>query len=143
MKKNINVFVYGSLREGFFNYDIYLKGKVLSSRSAILRGMDLYHMPYKGYPAIVPGKGVVVGEVVEIDDYKNTITAMDDMEGFISEDNPKNEYHKQLHEVEFENGTTEQCYLYFYNKDIDDRFVDEAVYIPDGDWAKYMISKNR
>ncbi|MEO2683312.1 gamma-glutamylcyclotransferase, partial [Clostridium butyricum] len=30
MNKKINVFVYGSLREGFFNYDKYLKGKVIS-----------------------------------------------------------------------------------------------------------------
>lgn len=142
MKKNTNIFVYGSLRQGFFNYDIYLKGKVLSSRPAILRGMNLYHMPYKGYPAIVPGDDILIGEVLEVDDYNNTISAIDDMEGFLSENNPKNEYHKQLHEVEFENGEKEYCYLYFYNKDIDDKFNKEAIYIPDGDWAKYMLSKN-
>lgn len=142
MKKNTNIFVYGSLRQGFFNYDIYLKGKVLSSRPAILRGMNLYHMPYKGYPAIVPGDDILIGEVLEVDDYNNTISAIDDMEGFLSENNPKNEYHKQLHEVEFENGEKEYCYLYFYNKDIDNKFNKEAIYIPDGDWAKYMLSKN-
>ena len=30
--KNINLFVYGSLRDGFFNYDKYLKGKVIDKK---------------------------------------------------------------------------------------------------------------
>ena len=48
MKKNINIFVYGSLRENFFNYNKYLKGKVVSIRPAKIKNMHLYHMPYKG-----------------------------------------------------------------------------------------------
>ena len=52
---------------------------------------------------------------------------MDKMEGFISENNPKNEYHKTLLEVEhLEDGLKEKCYVYFYNKDIDDKFKNEA-----------------
>ena len=44
--KKINLFVYGSLREGFFNYDKYLAGKVVEKKDAILENMRLYHMPY-------------------------------------------------------------------------------------------------
>ena len=69
MSKNINIFVYGSLREGFFNYDIYLKGKVKSIRPAEISGFELYHMPYKGYPAVLPGNSTIVGEVVELENY--------------------------------------------------------------------------
>ena len=68
---NINIFVYGSLREGFFNYDKYLKGKVIKNIPAVLEGMDLYHMPYKGYPAIIPGNGILKGEIIEVMDYEN------------------------------------------------------------------------
>ena len=100
--KNINFFVYGSLREGFFNYDKYLAGKVSKKINAKLENMRLYHMPYKGYPAITPGDDVILGEIMVIneDDYEETMEAMDKMEGFISENNPENEYHKVVLEVE-------------------------------------------
>lgn len=142
MKKNINIFVYGSLREGFFNYNIYLKDKVISSKPAILKGMNLYHMPYKGYPAIIPGNGILKGEIIEVMDYENTIKAIDKMEGYISNRNINNEYHKELFEVELENGKKESCYLYLYNTNIDEKFINEAIYIPDGDWPKYMKNIN-
>ncbi len=35
--KKINLFVYGSLREGFFNYDKYLAGKVVRKRMLFLK----------------------------------------------------------------------------------------------------------
>ena len=138
---NINIFVYGSLREGFFNYDKYLDGKVLENTPACLKGMHLYHMPYKGYPAILPGDGKVLGEIIRVTDYDNTIKAIDDMEGFLGTDNPDNEYNKILLEVE--NLTTrekENCYVYFYNKDRDLIFDEKAIHIPDGDWKNYMIN---
>ncbi len=141
MKKNINVFVYGSLREGFFNYDKYLKGKVNSIKPAKINNMIVYHMPYKGYPAIMKGEGIVYGEIMEIkpEIYDETMSAMDKMEGFISKNNPQNEYEKTILEVEhIDDGKTEKCYVYFYNKDIDPKFEDESVFVAHGDWAKHM-----
>ena len=84
--KKINLFVYGSLREGFFNYDKYLAGKVVEKKDASLENMRLYHMPYKGYPAITPGNDKVLGEIMVIneEEYDETVKAMDEMEGFIS-----------------------------------------------------------
>ena len=64
--KKINLFVYGSLREGFFNYDKYLAGKVVEKKDASLENMRLYHMPYKGYPAITPGNDKVLGEIMAV-----------------------------------------------------------------------------
>ena len=66
--KKINLFVYGSLREGFFNYDKYLAGKVVEKKDASLENMRLYHMPYKGYPAITPGNDKVLGEIMVINE---------------------------------------------------------------------------
>lgn len=142
--KNINLFVYGSLREGFFNYDKYLLGKVSKNIDAKLTDMRLYHMPYKGYPAITHGEDEVFGEIIVIDEdqYEDTMEAMDEMEGFISENNPENEYHKVILEVEnLETNEKEKCFVYFYNKDKDEHFEEGSVYIPHGDWKKYMISK--
>lgn len=140
MYKNINIFTYGSLREGFFNYNKYLKGKVTSRKIGKVKNSDLYHMPYKGYPAILSGTGEVIGEVMVISDYDNVMRAIDEMEGFISEENPNNEYNKKLLEVELEDGSKEMCYVYCYNKNIDDLFEKEAISIPTGDWKEYMLS---
>lgn len=140
MSKNINIFTYGSLREGFFNYNTYLDGKVISNKIGKIKNVDLYHMPYKGYPAIIPGSGEVIGEVMTLSDYDNVMKAVDKMEGFISEGNPENEYDKKLIEVELEDGTKEMCYAYFYNKDCDKSFDKESIFIFDGDWKKYMLN---
>ena len=145
MSNHLNVFVYGSLREGFFNYDKYLKGKVVSITPAKIENKIVYHMPYKGYPAILDGNGTVYGEVMEInpDIYNETMTAMDKMEGFISDNNPENEYEKLVLEVEhLDTNKKENCYVYFYNKDIDSKFNSESILISHGDWVKHMRENN-
>lgn len=101
-------------------------------------------MPYKGYPAITPGEDVILGEIMVIneDDYESTMKAMDKIEGFISENNPENEYHKIILEVEnIQTKEKEKCYVYFYNKDNDEIFERDAVYVSHGDWKKHMINK--
>ena len=142
--KNINLFVYGSLRQGFFNYEKYLEGKVVKKYEAKLENMKLFHMPYKGYPAITKGEDIVFGEILIINenDYDETIKAMDEMEGFISENNPENEYHKVILEVEnISTKEKEKCFVYFYNKDKDIVFEEKSIYIPSGDWKNYMLNK--
>lgn len=144
--KRINLFVYGSLREGFFNYDKYLANRVIEKKEAKLENMNLYHMPYKGYPAITIGKDVVRGEIMVLreDCYEETMNAMDAMEGFMGEGNPDNEYHKVILEVEdLHTAQKEKCFVYFYNKDKDLLFDSNAIYIPHGDWKEHMISENR
>lgn len=140
--KKYNLFVYGSLLEGFYNYDKYLEGHVISITPAVLHNMKLYHLPYKGYPAILEADGDIYGEIVEVSDYDTTVKAIDDMENFISEENPANEYHKRLLEVEhLDNEKKELCYVYFYNKDIDKAFDTEAIHIPDGNWRNFMNNR--
>ena len=127
--KNINIFVYGSLREGFFNYDKYLSGKISKKMNAKLNNVELYHMPYKGYPAIINGQDSILGEIMVINeaDYDSTLEAMDAMEGFLGEEN-------------LESNEIESCYVYFYNKDKDELFDYKAVYLPNGDWKEHMLS---
>ena len=143
--KNINFFVYGSLRDGFYNYNKFLAGKIFKKKEGKLNNIRLYHMPYKGYPAIVQGEDYVLGEIMVInkDDYDFTMKALDKMEGFISEGNSENEYHKMLLEVQdLENNQNELCYVYFYNKDRDKLFDNEAIYLPNGDWKEYMLNNS-
>lgn len=136
-----NLFVYGSLREGFYNFEKYLEGKVVSITPAILAGKKLYHMPYKGYPAVLEGRDIVFGEIIEVEDYENTVKAIDEMENFISDENPANEYHKTLLKVQhLKEDKQELCYVYFYNKENDEKFDSEAIYIPNGDWKDFMTN---
>ena len=141
--KRINLFVYGSLREGFFNYKKYLDGKVIEKKDAKLENMKLYHLPYKGYPALTFGKDTVYGEIMVLSEehYEDTVRAVDKMEGFISENNPENEYDKVIFEVEnLHTNEKEKCFVYFYNKDRDQLFDNSAIYLPHGDWKEHMLS---
>ena len=142
--KRINLFVYGSLREGFFNYEKYLDGKVARKYDARIANMKLYHMPYKGYPAITLGTDIVNGEIMVLREecYEETMKAMDQMEGFIFEGNPDNEYHKVIMEAEnLHTNQMELCYVYFYNQDRDRLFDGNAIYLPDGDWKAHMLAE--
>ena len=63
---------------------------------------------------------------------------------FATENNPNNEYHKILLEVNHLNSNKkEKCYTYFYNADIDKDFNEKAVFISDGDWKNYMLNINK
>ena len=141
--KVINLFVYGSLREGFFNYNKYLDGKVIEKKDAKLENMKLYHLPYKGYPALTYGEDTVFGEIMVLGEkhYDETMNAIDKMEGFISEKNPENEYHKVIFEVEnLHTNQKEECFVYFYNKEKDQLFDSDAIYLPHGNWKEHMLS---
>ena len=141
--KVINLFVYGSLREGFFNYNKYLDGKVIEKKDAKLENMKLYHLPYKGYPALTYGEDTVFGEIMVLGEkhYDETMNAIDKMEGFISEKNPENEYHKVIFEVEnLHTNQKEECFVYFYNKEKDQLFDSDAIYLPRGKWKEHMLS---
>lgn len=140
---NIKIFAYGSLREGFFNYEKYLKGNVISKKEGKVKNVKLFHMPYKGYPAVIDGNDILVGEVFELSDYDNVVKAVDKMEGFISEGNKDNEYDKSLVEVEYADGSKELCYSYKYNFKADERFAKDAIYIKDGDWKNFMLKENK
>ncbi|MFX0549831.1 gamma-glutamylcyclotransferase family protein [Hathewaya histolytica] len=142
------IFVYGSLMDGFFNYDKYLKGKVLTSKKVKTTG-KLFHMKKEGYPALLKGDDVVYGELITIKDFENNLKAMDAMEGFLGENNPDNEYNRMLIDVQLldtdklNNSSlihheTIKAYAYMYNYNETKVNKDNLVYIKHGDWRKYM-----
>lgn len=133
------VFVYGSLREGFFNYDKYLKNKVSHASLGEVKG-KLFHLSHKGYPALLEGEDTIIGEIMEIKDFYENIVSLDEMEGYISfEDASNNEYIRTIMDVKnLHTNTMESCYVYKYVEFNDKNFNQHAVHIPDGDWKKYM-----
>lgn len=140
-KKKLKVFVYGSLRTGFFNYDLYLKGKVSKSTLGKTKG-KLFHMPHKGYPALLDGEDYVYGEIMEIDDYEKVVISMDEMEGYYEIDGKDNEYNRIAVDVlNEETNETEKCYIYKFAVHDENEFYKNSIHIEHGDWKKFMIKK--
>lgn len=136
---NNQMFVYGSLMEGFFNFDKYVDGHVVSIEKAYVLG-TLYDMPYKGYPALLQeGNTKVWGEIITVKDLSLIIDDIDAMEGFNGRDD--DEYKRIPSTITKENGDTVELGVYFYNlKDQDVRF-DEAILLLEGSWRAFKTSK--
>lgn len=132
-----DIFIYGSLMEGFFNHH-YIEGKILKRKSARTKG-KLYHLNEKGYPALLDGEGYVYGEVITLQDFNNNVISIDKMEKYFGKGNDQNEYNRGLIEIEIlEDGHIEQVYAYKYNLSNDLEFNRKTTYIPYGDWRKFM-----
>lgn len=126
------VFVYGSLRTDFWNYDKVLKNRVKHVQKGYIKG-DLYHLP-AGYPAIVSGEGNVYGEVFTISQDK-IIKSLDLLEGYLGE-GQDNLYERKKCQVKLEDGTEESCWAYIY---VDEKMArKKGKYIKEGDWKVFM-----
>lgn len=134
------IFVYGSLRTGFYNYDKYLKGKVNDAILGKVKG-KLYHMPHKGYPALLEGEDIVIGEVMTIKNFEEVMVQMDEMENYYGVNDSRNEYNRIVMDVELEDGKIESCYVYYYAMNDEEVFSKNSIYINNGDWASYMLRK--
>lgn len=135
------VFVYGSLMEGFFNSEKALVGKVKKRIKAKTKG-KLYHLANKGYPAMIDGEDIIYGELLVIDDLDALFPALNKIEKYFGENDPNNEYHRVVIEVETEDGDKELAYVYKYNDDNVENQKDEKIYIPNGSWREYMESQS-
>lgn len=134
------IFVYGSLRTGFFNYNKYLMGKVKDSKVGKVKG-KLYHMPHKGYPALLKGDDDVFGEVMTLSDFKSVMIPMDKMENYYGVNDKNNEYNRIVMDVELLDGSKESCYVYYYAMNDKEIFEENSVYINNGDWKNYMLKQ--
>lgn len=135
-------FVYGTLLEGFINYEKYLKGKIIIREYARTKG-ELYHLVDCGYPAMVDGSDYVYGELIDFEDYANTVKEIDEMEHYFGKNNANNEYNRLEIEVEpLEGGKHETAYAYIYNLKNVEELRSKDIYIKDGDWKKFCSEHN-
>lgn len=87
------IFVYGSLRKGMYNYDLYLKEHNTYVQDAYVKGA-LYSLKNVSYPALIKGDDMVLGE---IHDVPNTVLReVDKMEGYSGTNNTMNEYNRDI-----------------------------------------------
>ncbi len=91
------VFVYGTLKPGEVNYNLYCAGKVVEAKKAIAFG-ELFALPL-GYPAMIPGENPVQGYLLTFAD-PTMLSVLDTLEDYDSHRAPaENEYNRYQIEV--------------------------------------------
>lgn len=131
-------FVYGTLLEGFGNYSNILKGNVDSIKPATLEGFQMYSVSGGGFPAILPGKGTVVGELMYIEErkYNHILKRLDQLEGYYETSERHSMYLRRTMKVTTESGEEVEAYVYIWNRGIPGPKVES------GDWRSYKELAN-
>jgi gamma-glutamylcyclotransferase (GGCT)/AIG2-like uncharacterized protein YtfP len=128
-------FVYGTLRPGEANHDLFLRGRTASEEPARLPGAALYDGP--GYPYAVerPG-GEIRGELVTArpESYADLLAALDRLEEYVPGD-PRNLYERVAREaVRTTDGTPTRAWVYLAAPRVAAALRAGGNLIEDGDW---------
>ncbi|MCC5476087.1 gamma-glutamylcyclotransferase family protein [Streptomyces barringtoniae] len=128
-------FVYGTLRPGEANHDLFLRGRTTSEEPARLRDAALYDGP--GYPYAVdrPG-GEIRGELVTArrESYAGLLAALDRLEEYTPGD-PRNLYVRAARNVlRTADGTTALAWVYLAAPPVAARLRATGTPIEGGDW---------
>jgi gamma-glutamylcyclotransferase (GGCT)/AIG2-like uncharacterized protein YtfP len=130
-------FVYGTLRPGEPNHDLFLRGRTRAEGPARLRDAVLYDGP--GYPYAVeePG-GVVTGDLVVPlpDAYGPLLTELDRLEEYRPGD-PRNLYERIAREVlRGTDGHPVRAWVYIASPTVATRLRERGKRIESGDWRE-------
>lgn len=131
------IFVYGTLRKGMYNYDLYLRDEKSFRYYAYAKG-SLMTILGRVYPAyLTDGQDMILGEIHEVSD--ETMNSIDQLEGYLGEGNPKNEYNKELCDIYNEQGeVVEQAYIYVYNMENPSNVFTLGKDIESHDYVEYI-----
>ncbi|MFI9340249.1 gamma-glutamylcyclotransferase family protein [Streptomyces sp. NPDC052773] len=129
-------FVYGTLRPGEPNHDLFLRGRTRAEEPARLAGAVLYDGP--GYPYAVeePG-GAVSGELVTAHDeaYDELLAVLDRLEECTAPGDPRNLYERVVREVvRTADGTAVRAWVYLAAPPVAARLRASGKLIEGGDW---------
>ncbi|BAC73382.1 gamma-glutamylcyclotransferase family protein [Streptomyces avermitilis] len=128
-------FVYGTLRPGEHNHDLFLRGRTESEEPARLRDAVLYEGP--GYPYAVeePGAGPVCGELVTAlpEAYGELLGALDRLEEYVPGD-PGNLYERVALHVTRGDGAAVRAWVYVAAPAVAARLRARGTLIGGGDW---------
>ncbi|MER6630103.1 gamma-glutamylcyclotransferase family protein [Streptomyces sp. NPDC000987] len=132
---NLPFFVYGTLRPGEPNHDLFLRGRTRSEEPARLNGAVLYDGP--GYPYAVEEPGsTVYGELVTAlpEEYGDLLGALDQLEEYAPGD-PRNLYERVAREtVRDADGTPVRAWVYVAAPAVAARLRTGGKLIEGGDW---------
>lgn len=134
MSSRLPFFVYGTLRPGEPNHDLFLRGRTQSEVPGRLTGAVLYYGP--GYPYAVeePG-GVVRGELVTADPdrYGQLLGTLDRLEEYVPGD-AGNLYERVARDVTREDGTSVRAWVYVAGPVVAAGLRARGKLIEGGDW---------
>ncbi|MFJ8465006.1 gamma-glutamylcyclotransferase family protein [Streptomyces swartbergensis] len=129
-------FVYGTLRPGEVNHDLFLRGRTRSEVPGRLSGAVLYEGP--GYPYAVeePGGGVVCGELVTAhpETYAELLAELDRLEDYVPGD-PRSLYERVERKVVRDtDGAAVRAWVYVAAPAVAARLRARGEPIAGGDW---------
>lgn len=134
----MQIFVYGSLRKGMYNYTKYLEGKSTFIDFGSVQG-SLYALHGVEYPALLPGDHTILGEIYEIDE--EVASAIDKLEGYQS-GNIHNNYDKKIATITCCDRQIELP-VYFFNMKKEENIKMLAELIQEHDYVAYMQNKKK
>jgi gamma-glutamylcyclotransferase (GGCT)/AIG2-like uncharacterized protein YtfP len=128
-------FVYGTLRPGEHNHDLFLRGRTRSEEPGRMRGLALYAGP--GYPYAVdePG-GAVCGEIVTArpEAYEQLLEELDELEEYVPGD-ARSLYERVARDAVRADGVTVvRAWVYVAAPAVAARLRSGGKLIEDGDW---------
>ncbi|MEU6080920.1 gamma-glutamylcyclotransferase family protein [Streptomyces sp. NPDC047108] len=134
------VFVYGTLRPGRENHDLYLRGRTVEERPARLRGAVMYEGP--GWPYAVAGPGgEILGELITpaAEHYDALLAALDVLEDYAPGD-PANLYERVAREVILLDdgeggGRGVDAWVYLAAEPVARQLRASGTVVPGGDWV--------
>lgn len=131
-------FVYGTLRPGERNHELFLAGRTAAERPATLHGARLYEGP--GYPYAVDdpaGTGRVAGTVVTAAPgaYPELLRTLDVLEEYLAPGHPRNLYERVAREVIRADGTPAHAWVYVAAPGVARGLARDGRPIPGGDWT--------
>jgi len=138
MSKILNVFVYGTLKEGRpLDRKIFADTRLSVIPATI--GGTLYNLGR--YPAVkLTGKGLVQGEIHKFhkDDIRKVIEIMDMIEGYSQKREEKNNlYNRRVVTAKTKDGEKTDVYVYEYSQE-----PKASTKIDDGLWEPSMVKTN-
>jgi gamma-glutamylcyclotransferase (GGCT)/AIG2-like uncharacterized protein YtfP len=126
------VFVYGTLKKGYSNFNRILKSRVYDIKVAKALG-KIYNLG--AFPCFVEKEsGIVYGELMFIKSllYDDTIRELDYLEGYREENKYGNLYVRKLINVKDDKNIRHKAWIYVWNKE-----VPENLLIKNGIWRGY------
>ncbi|MCX5198093.1 gamma-glutamylcyclotransferase [Streptomyces sp. NBC_00249] len=130
-------FVYGTLRPGEVNHDLFLRGRTAAEEPARLPDAALYDGP--GYPYAVDRPGsVIAGELITPapDAYGELLVALDLLEEYRGPGRPGNVYDRVARETVRLDGSRVRAWVYLAAAPLAHRLARSGTEIPGGDWLR-------
>ncbi|GAA0282418.1 gamma-glutamylcyclotransferase [Streptomyces polychromogenes] len=130
-------FVYGTLRPGEVNHDLFLRGRTAAEEPARLPGAALYEGP--GYPYAVERAGsAIAGELITpaAEAYGELLRALDLLEEYAGPGSPRNVYDRVAREAVRGDGSRVRAWVYLAAAPLAHRLARTGTEIPGGDWLR-------